>query len=129
MFVRISNSGGRQYLRLVQSYRDDNGKVRQRQIAQLGRLDQMDEREVNGLIDSLRRFTGHGSDDDATEPVFERAREVGTTWVMCELWQALGLDQLLRQVLRSSRRDLIRASTACAIRNRSWAFCAGSKAR
>ena len=58
MFIRISNSGCRQYLRLVQAYRAENGVARQRQIAQLGRLDQLDEREVTGLIDNLRRFTG-----------------------------------------------------------------------
>ena len=57
MYVRVSNSGGRQYLRLVEAYRDDKGKVRQRHIAQLGRVDQLDERAVNGLINSLRRFS------------------------------------------------------------------------
>ena len=57
MYVRVSNSGGRQYLRLVQAYRDTTGKVRQRHLAQLGRLDELDERTLQGLIDSLRRFS------------------------------------------------------------------------
>ena len=61
MYVRLSNSGGRKYLRLVQAYRDDNGKVQQRHLAQLGRLDQLDERTLQGLIESLRRFTADGA--------------------------------------------------------------------
>ena len=107
MFIRISSSGGRKYLRLVQAYRDENGVPRQRQIAQLGRLDELDEREVNGLIDSLRRFTGcSGSEAGAErmEPEFGRAREVGTTWLLSELWEALGFGTLLKQALRASRR-------------------------
>ena len=35
MYVRLSRSGNRQYLRLVEAYRDEQGKARQRQIAQL----------------------------------------------------------------------------------------------
>jgi hypothetical protein len=106
MFIRISNSGGRKYLRLVQAYRDNNGVPRQRQIAQLGRLDQLDEREVNGLIDSLRRLTGfQGSETrEAMAPEFERARELGTTWALTELWKSLGFTQLFRQALSASRR-------------------------
>ncbi|MCB1740664.1 MAG: IS1634 family transposase, partial [Gammaproteobacteria bacterium] len=108
MFIRISNSGGRKYLRLVQAYRDENGVPRQRQVAQLGRLDELDEPMVNGLIDSLRRFTGFGGSSEpaeGVEPAFERAREVGPTWLLSELWQSLGFSALLRTALRSSRRE------------------------
>lgn len=106
MYVRVSNSGGRQYLRLVEAYRDDNGKVQQRHLAQLGRLDQLEPGTLQGLIESLRRFT---PDDQATdlngiEPQFERARELGPTWLLTELWETLGLSDLMRRALRSSRR-------------------------
>jgi transposase len=107
MYVRISNSGGRQYLRLVQAYRDENGKVRQRHLAQLGRLDELDERTLQGLIDSLRRFTGEAGPSGKgkrVEPQFERAREVGPEWLLSELWETLGLADLIRRALRSSRR-------------------------
>ena len=107
MYVRISNSGGRQYLRLVQAYRDENGKVRQRHLAQLGRLDELDERTVQGLIDSLRRFSGEAEPagkGKRVEPQFERAREVGPQWLLTELWETLGLADLIRGALRSSRR-------------------------
>ena len=45
------------------------------------------------------------AEQEGTEPQFERARELGATWVLSELWQSLGLSDLLKQALRSSRRE------------------------
>jgi hypothetical protein len=39
MYTRISRSGGRAYLQIVEGYRTDDGKVRQRLIANLCRVD------------------------------------------------------------------------------------------
>ena len=61
MFVRASRSGGHTYLRLVESYRDEQGRTRHRQIAQLGRADQLTDRQVEGLIASLQRLTGRAT--------------------------------------------------------------------
>ena len=106
MYIRVSNSGGRQYLRLVEAYRDDKGKVRQRHIAQLGRVDQLDQRAIDGLINSLRRFASseESAETEPSEAHFDRAREVGPTWLLTELWGTLGLSDLLRRALRPSRR-------------------------
>ncbi len=38
MFVKITNAGGYQYVRLVENYRE-NGKVKQRVLFNFGRLD------------------------------------------------------------------------------------------
>jgi len=103
MYIRASRSGDRTYLRLVESYRDDDGRVRQRQIAQLGRADQFSEEEVEGLVQSLRRLTGHEMPEPGT-PAFDPAREVGGPWALSELWRQLGLGQALRRLLRSSQR-------------------------
>ena len=43
MYIRAFRSGGHTYLRLVESYRDEAGRARQRQIAQLGCVDQVGE--------------------------------------------------------------------------------------
>jgi len=106
MYIRVSNSGGRKYLRLVESYRDENGRVRQRHIAQLGRLDELDEKQIQSLINSLRRFTSDTPPEDGEKvtPQFQRALEVGPTWLLTELWETLGLGPMLRQALRSGRR-------------------------
>ena len=39
MFVKITTSGPRQYVKLVESYRDASGVSRQKVIATLGRLE------------------------------------------------------------------------------------------
>lgn len=41
MFTRITRSGGRTYLQIVESFRNGDA-VRQRVIANLGRLDQLE---------------------------------------------------------------------------------------
>ena len=41
MYTRITKSGGRQYLQLVEYFRNDSGKVRTWVIANFGRLDQI----------------------------------------------------------------------------------------
>ena len=48
MFIKLTRSGSRRYVQLVESYRDEAGKPRQRTIATLGRLD-----EAGGAVDSL----------------------------------------------------------------------------
>ncbi len=40
MFVKVTSSGGRRYVQLVESYRDESGRVKKRTVATLGRADQ-----------------------------------------------------------------------------------------
>lgn len=103
MFIRTSRSGGHTYLRLVESYRDADGKVRHRQIAQLGRADQFGEEQAERLIRSIRQVSGRQLPEPGT-PEFEAAREVGGPWVLTELWRSLGMDSALKRAFRSSRR-------------------------
>ncbi len=42
MFVKLTKSGPRRYLQLAESYRDENGRVKQRTIASLGRVEKID---------------------------------------------------------------------------------------
>ena len=42
MFIKTTRSGGHSYVQLVESYRNEDGKPRQRTVATLGRLEQMD---------------------------------------------------------------------------------------
>lgn len=39
MFLKITRSGPRQYLQLVEAFRDDAGKAKHRTLVTLGRLD------------------------------------------------------------------------------------------
>ncbi len=49
MFVKITTSGPRRYVQLVESYRDDAGLVKKRTVATLGRLDQLGE-ELDSVL-------------------------------------------------------------------------------
>ena len=48
MFIKLTRSGGRSYAQLVESFRDEQGRPRQRTLATLGRSD-----EVGGQVDAL----------------------------------------------------------------------------
>ena len=40
MFTKLTRSGGHTYVQLVESFRDETGRPRQRTISTLGRLDE-----------------------------------------------------------------------------------------
>ena len=50
MFIKLTKSGGHTYVQLVESYRDESSRPRQRTVCTLGRLD-----EVGGQVDSRVR--------------------------------------------------------------------------
>jgi len=107
MFVRASRSGNHVYLRLLEGYRDEQGRTRHRQVAQLGRADKIGDEDVQRVISGLLRHTGA----DASflldqEPEFEPSRELGAPWVLTELWRELGLDEGLRRALRHGARQV-----------------------
>ncbi len=52
MFVKVTKSGPRRYVKLVESYRDEAGKPRQRVIATLGRLEAVTAGELSMAIRS-----------------------------------------------------------------------------
>ena len=54
MFTKLTKSGGHTYVQLVESYRDETGRPRQRTVSTLGRLD-----EAGGQVDSLLTRVRH----------------------------------------------------------------------
>ena len=114
MFTRITRSGGREYLQLVESYRNDAGAPRQRVIATLGRLDKLHAEALDPLIRGLQRAVGSAaapasdcsSSPSSLPPVaFERALAFGDVFALNALWIDLGLGDAVRHALRSSRRS------------------------
>ena len=57
MYIRLTRSGGRTYLQIVEGFRAD-GKVRQRVVANLGRMDQLEPKHLEPLINGLNRALG-----------------------------------------------------------------------
>jgi hypothetical protein len=105
MYTRISKTGGRQYLQLVESFRNDSGKVRTRVVANLGRLDQITPAQLDPLINGLNRAVGR-TENTASEIVQEPGLGFGDVFALHELWRDLGIDTALKRAMRSSRREI-----------------------
>ena len=102
MYIKVTRSGPRRYVQLVEAYRDDAGQPRQRTVATLGRLDQMGG-ELESVISGLMRVTGKSVPAATAAPVvaFEAARDYGDVWTLTELWNSLGFDRLRKVFLRT----------------------------
>ncbi len=109
MFIKVTRRGPNHYVQLVEAYRDPTGKPKQRTLATLGRLDQLNT-ELNSVISGLQRVTGQ----TPTAPVapltppslsFDAARDFGDVCTLTELWNALGFDGL-RKVFRHTRHSI-----------------------
>lgn len=99
MFVKITKSGPRRYVQLVEAFRDDAGKTRHRHVANLGRVDVADAK-LGKLIAGLQRAAGQAT-TASDPPQFARAVELGGPWVLTALWNRLGLSKCLRGLLRA----------------------------
>ena len=98
MFVKVTTSGTRRYIQLVESYRDEAGRVKKRTVATLGRLDQLTG-ELDAVIDGLLKVSGRepvAAKTAASAPAapaailasslsFEAARALGNVWALTEL--------------------------------------------
>jgi len=103
MFVKITSSAGRQYVKLVESFRD-GGTPRQRVIATLGRIEAVRAGENNALINGLLRAAGRPTMDEGTGDVaFAPSLSVGDTWMLTALWKELGFADAFRRILRPRR--------------------------
>lgn len=124
MFVRVKKSGSKkaphEYLQIVESYRDGKS-VRQRVIATLGRLDQLNASgQIDGLVKSLARFSETLRVLTAVkDPKISTcgAKLWGPALVFEKLWQTQGLPKVIDR-LATGRRfqfDIQRAVFAMAL--------------
>ena len=94
MFIKLTRSGGRTYAQLVESFRDEQGRPRQRTLATLGRIDEAGG-QVDSLLGGLLRAKGRSFDDTSSPQVrFESALALGDVWALDQLWRELGFDSL-----------------------------------
>lgn len=106
MFVRTKTSGAYQYLQVVENERLD-GRIRQRVIATLGRLDILQSKgQIDGLVSSCARFAQKISVLDAFQrqalPAAETIK-IGPALVFDRLWQELHLPEILGTLLEGRR--------------------------
>ena len=109
MFIKVTRRGPNRYVQLVEAYRDPAGKPKQRTLATLGRLDQLNT-ELNSVISGLQRVAGQVPNAiaaPASPPTlsFDAARDFGDVYTLTELWNTLGFDGL-RRVFRHTRHSI-----------------------
>jgi len=102
MFFRIKQSGPRQYLQIVENTRAD-GRVRQRVLTTLGRLDQLQQSgQLDSLLASGARFAEHilllTAHRNGQAPVLT-TQGIGPTLIFERLWQETGCQDVIRQLL------------------------------
>ena len=104
MFARVKKSGPYQYLQLVENRRE-NGKVAQRVIATLGRMDQLSEKgSVESIVRSLSRF----SDStllvlSARSQVLASAKKIGPALIFERLWKERGISSIVSSLVSSRK--------------------------
>ena len=97
MFIKRTKtaSGGKTYtyLQLVESIRKD-GRSTHRVLANLGREDRVDPKQIDRLIAALAPY-GEGQVLTADGLRIQDAREYGTILALDAIWQELELDRIL----------------------------------
>jgi hypothetical protein len=108
MFFRIKQSATRQYLQIVENFRDQ-GRVKQRVLVTLGRLDQLQQSgHLDGLLASGARFADHvlllTAHRNGQVPVIT-TRRIGPCLIFERLWQQTGCQAILTELLRRRHYD------------------------
>jgi transposase len=106
VFIRTQSNGSRTYLLIVDNERVD-GKVTQRVLFRLGRLDQLlASGQLDSLIQSLGRFSeklavlgAHARGDS----IATRSARIGPALIFERLWQACSIDKVLTSLLHGRR--------------------------
>ena len=100
MFARVKKSGRYQYLQIVEN-RKIKGKVKQRVIATIGRMDRLQEKgRVETLIRSLSRFSEKamlilsGQSDVCAE-----TKKIGPVMIFERLWKESGIQWAIKKML------------------------------
>ena len=104
MFARVKKSGKYQYLQIVEN-RKEKGKVKQRVISTIGRMDQLQAKgRVETLIRSLSRFSEKtmlilsGKSDVSADAV-----KIGPSMIFERLWKETGVQKAIQRLLVDRR--------------------------
>ncbi|MCX7806201.1 MAG: IS1634 family transposase, partial [Planctomycetota bacterium] len=106
MFPRVKRTGRYEYFHIVESYRE-GGRVRQRIVCNLGRLDIL---KASGALDALLASMGRFSERLAVlgavkkaEPSSVKVRRIGAPMVFGRLWRESGVWRAISDALRGRK--------------------------
>ena len=104
MFARIKKSGKYEYLQIVEN-RKEKGKVKQRVIATIGRMDKLQPKaRVDTLIKSLSRYSQQtmmiltGKSDVSAE-----SKKIGPALIFDRLWKQTGIQDAIFRLLKDRK--------------------------
>jgi hypothetical protein len=118
MFIKLTRAGGRTYAQLVESFRDEHGKPRQRTLATLGRIDEPGG-QLDALLSALLRAKGHSASDFSAPQVrFESALAMGDVWALDQLWREVGFDGLAAVFRRARYSSAVEPALRAMVFNR-----------
>lgn len=104
MFLRVKKTSSRAYLQIVESYRDE-GKVRQRVIGTIGRMEEL---AAKGSVDQILRSLAKYSErailllNGANDPQAV-VRKIGPVLVFERLWERLGIGGIVHELVKNKR--------------------------
>jgi len=128
MFVRVQRSGRRTYLLIVEN-EWAGGKVRQKVLHRLGRLDILQQTgKLDALMLSMQRFSEKFAVLGATQnaqPQTGQSCRIGPALIFERLWQQIGIKQVLSSLL-SHRKFTFSVERAMFLTVLHRLFCPGS---
>lgn len=107
MYVRKSSStrNGKTYTtaQIVEGYRTEDGKSRQRILFNLGSVEKLLDKDVDNLINGLLRIKGEELPDDKGSIV--SSKRFGQIWAAMMLWKELKITGTLQKAARRSKKE------------------------
>ncbi|WP_158584813.1 IS1634 family transposase [Petrotoga sp. Shatin.DS.tank11.9.2.9.3] len=107
MYVRtVKNNQGKEYLRIVESYRE-NGKNKQKIIANLGRIDTISRKEVENIVDKLvqiydiKGYVNLNSVEEAPDK-----KNYGIKVIVDRLFERYEMDKFFEKMDKKTRFDV-----------------------
>ena len=101
MFIRVVKSKNQEYIKIVENYRED-GKVKQRVVANLGKVENISAREAENIASKLLLLSNSKKDiveDRATPSIEELDRYNYGYIVYKKIWNRFKLDNILDKLV------------------------------
>jgi len=105
MFLRVINSKNHKYIRIVENYRED-GKIKQKIIANLGRLEDITTKEAENIASKLLELVNSSkkiSDDYKVPSLEELDRQNYGYVVYKKIWDRFKFDTILDEIVKGKR--------------------------
>jgi len=105
MYARIKKRDHYEYVQIVEAYRNEQGRPRQKVVASLGRLETcIEEGVIDSLILSLSRFSQDLMILAESKDVSAEALKIGPGLIFERLWKDLGIGDVIKDLLKEQGR-------------------------